>query len=170
MLDNIKDVYKYSIILVSMLLVVSCAKTDIAILQKDMKRYSMIEQELNIKIKLVNAEMIRAIAEYKESHDKAKFNKDKALINNELVKLSKLAKEINIHIVSRELKKYNNLTIKLLEVQAEYVKVMIEQFQNMGEHGNNDAKATQLKYNRKIMALQKEQDKLLKDIIADMYK
>ena len=68
----------------------------------------------------------------------------------------------------KEVKKYHTVTIKLLEIQAEYVKVTINQFENMGEHGNNDAKLTEIKYNKKIRTLQKEQDKLLKNIINDM--
>ena len=73
-----------------------------------------------------------------------------------------------MHIASKEVKKYHTVTIKLLEIQAEYVKVTINQFENLGEHGNNDAKLTEIKYNKKIRTLQKEQDKLLKNIIDDI--
>ena len=151
-----------------LLLITGCAKTDINILQKDISRYSAIEEELNVKIKLVNNQMVEAIDKYKNTKNKAEFDKDNKLINEELIRLLKLAKEVNMHIASKEVKKYHNVTIKLLEIQAEYVKVTIKQFENMGEHGNNDAKLTEIKYNKKIRALQKEQDKLLKNIINDI--
>lgn len=146
----------------------ACAKTDKIILQKDISRYSAIEEELNIKIKLINTQMTSAIAKYKKTNDFAQFEQDNKLINIELVRLLKLAKEVNIHIVSKEVKDYHKITIKLLEIQAKYVKVTIEQFKTLGEHGNNDTKTTQIKYNKKIRALQKQQDKLLKEIIEEI--
>lgn len=149
-------------------LITGCAKTDINILQKDISRYSAIEEELNVKIKLINNQMVKAIEKYKNTKDKNEFDNDNKLINEELLRLLNLAKEVNMHIASKEVKKYHTITIKLLEIQAEYVKVTINQFENMGEHGNNDAKLTEIKYNRKIRALQKEQDKLLKNIINDI--
>lgn len=154
--------------IIILLLITGCVKTDINILQKDISRYSAIEEELNIKIKLVNNQMIKAIEKYKNTKDKQEFDKDNQLINEELTRLLNLAKEVNMHIASKEVKKYHTVTIKLLEIQAEYVKVTINQFENMGEHGNNDAKLTEIKYNKKIRTLQKEQDKLLKNIINDM--
>lgn len=146
----------------------ACAKTDKIILQKDISRYSAIEEELNVKIKLINTQMTSAIAKYKKTNDFAQFEQDNKLINIELVRLLKLAKEVNIHIVSKEVKDYHKITIKLLEIQAKYVKVTIEQFKTLGEHGNNDTKTTQIKYNKKIRALQKQQDKLLKEIIEEI--
>ena len=47
----------------------ACAKTDKALLQKDISRYSAIEEELNIKIKYINQQMTNAIAEYKKTND-----------------------------------------------------------------------------------------------------
>lgn len=146
----------------------ACAKTDTITLQKDISRYSAIEEELNIKIKLINSQMTSAIAKYKKTHDFAQFEQDNKLINDELLRLLQLAKEVNIHIASKEVKNYHKITIKLLEIQAEYVKVTIKQFKTMGEHGNNDAKLTQIKYYRKIRKLQKQQDKLLNEIIEDI--
>ena len=146
----------------------ACAKTDKIILQKDISRYSAIEEELNVKIKLINTQMTSAIAKYKKTGNFAQFEQDNKLINDELIRLLQLAKEVNIHIASKEVKKYHKITIKLLEIQAEYVKVTIEQFKTLGEHGNNDAKSTQIKYNKKIRALQKQQDKLLNEIIEEI--
>lgn len=162
---------KNSLALMAVLLIftlAACAKTDKIILQKDISRYSAIEEELNIKIKLINTQMTSAIAKYKKTNDFAQFEQDNKLINIELVRLLKLAKEVNIHIVSKEVKDYHKITIKLLEIQAKYVKVTIEQFKTLGEHGNNDTKTTQIKYNKKIRALQKQQDKLLKEIIEEI--
>ena len=112
--------------------------------------------------------MTSAIAKYKKTGNFAQFEQDNKLINDELIRLLQLAKEVNIHIASKEVKKYHKITIKLLEIQAEYVKVTIEQFKTLGEHGNNDAKSTQIKYNKKIRALQKQQDKLLNEIIEEI--
>lgn len=162
---------KNSLALLAVLLIftlAACAKTDKIILQKDISRYSAIEEELNVKIKLINTQMTSAIAKYKKTNDFAQFEQDNKLINIELVRLLKLAKEVNIHIVSKEVKDYHKITIKLLEIQAKYVKVTIEQFKTLGEHGNNDTKTTQIKYNKKIRALQKQQDKLLKEIIEEI--
>ena len=53
--------------IIILLLITGCAKTDINILQKDISRYSAIEEELNIKIKLVNNQMIKAIEKYKNT-------------------------------------------------------------------------------------------------------
>lgn len=162
---------KNSLAVMSVLLIftlAACAKTDKIILQKDISRYSAIEEELNVKIKLINTQMTSAIAKYKKTNDFAQFEQDNKLINIELVRLLKLAKEVNIHIVSKEVKDYHKITIKLLEIQAKYVKVTIEQFKTLGEHGNNDTKTTQIKYNKKIRALQKQQDKLLKEIIEEI--
>ena len=162
---------KNSLALMTVLLIftlAACAKTDKIILQKDISRYSAIEEELNVKIKLINTQMTSAIAKYKKTNDFAQFEQDNKLINIELVRLLKLAKEVNIHIVSKEVKDYHKITIKLLEIQAKYVKVTIEQFKTLGEHGNNDTKTTQIKYNKKIRALQKQQDKLLKEIIEEI--
>ncbi len=147
----------------------ACAKTDKALLQKDINRYSAIEEELNIKIKYINQQMTNAIAEYKKTNDFSKFEQQNKQINNDLVNLLKLAKEVNIHIASKEIKKYHNITIKLIEIQSEYVKVMIEQFKTMGEHGKNDTKLTQIKYNRKIRTLQNKQDNLLSEIIEKIH-
>lgn len=146
----------------------ACAKTDKAILQKDISRYSAIEEELNVKIKIINSQMTAAIAKYKKTNDFAQFEQDNKLINEELLRFLQLAKEVEMHIASKEVKKYHKITIKLLEIQSEYVKVTIEQFKTLGEHGNNDAKLTQLKYNKKIRALQKQQDKLLNEIIEEI--
>ena len=148
----------------------ACAKTDKVILQKDISRYSAIEEELNVKIKLINTQMTSSIAKYKKTKDFIKFEQDNTLINDELVNLLNLAKEVNMHIASKEVKRYHKITIKLLKIQAEYVKVTIEQFKTLGEHGNNDAKSTQVKYNSKIRALQKQQDKLLNEIIKEINK
>ena len=112
--------------------------------------------------------MTSAIAKYKKTNNFAQFEQDNKLINNELIRLLKLAKEVNIHIASKEVKNYHKITIKLLDIQAEYVKVTIKQFKTLGEHGNNDAKSTQIKYNKKIRALQKQQDKLLNEIIEEI--
>lgn len=164
-------VKKNSLALLAVLLIfttAACAKTDKVILKKDISRYSAIEEELNVKIKLINTQMTSAIAKYKKTHDFAQFEQDNKLINIELVRLLKLAKEVNIHIVSKEVKNYHKITVKLLEIQAKYVKVTIEQFKTLGEHGNNDAKSTQMKYNKKIRELQKQQDKLLKEIIEEI--
>ncbi len=150
------------------ILISACAKTDIIIIQKDISRYSAIEEELNVKIKLINTQMTSAITKYKQTNDFNQFEKDNRLINDELTRLLKLAKEVNIHIVSKEVKKYHKLNIKLLETQTEYVKVTIQQFKTMGEHGNNNAKLTQIKYNKAIRSLQKEQNKLLKEIIKEI--
>ncbi|WP_242348210.1 hypothetical protein [Mucispirillum schaedleri] len=138
-------------------------------LQKDISRYSAIEEELNIKIKLINTQMTSTIAKYKRTNDFTQFELDNKQINDELLRLLQLAKEVNIYISSKEMKNYHKITIKLIEIQAEYVKVTIEQFKTLGEHGNNDAKSTHLKYNRKIRALQKQQDKLLEEIIEKIY-
>lgn len=146
----------------------ACAKTDKVILQKDISRYSAIEEELNVKIKLINTQMTSSIAKYKKTKDFTQFEQDNTLINDELVNLLSLAKEVNMHITSKEVKRYHKITIKLLKIQAEYVKVTIEQFKTLGEHGNNDAKSTQVKYNSKIRALQKQQDKLLNEIIKEI--
>lgn len=162
---------KNRLALLTILLIIilsACAKTDKIILQKDISRYSAIEEELNVKIKLINKQMTSAIAKYKKTNDFAQFELDNKLINDELLRLLQLAKEVNIHIASKEVKNYHKITVKLLEIQAEYVKVTIEQFKTLGEHGNNDAKATQIKYNRKIRALQKQQDKLLNEIIEEI--
>lgn len=162
---------KNRLALLTILLIIilsACAKTDKIILQKDISRYSAIEEELNVKIKLINTQMTSAIAKYKKTNDFAQFELDNKLINDELLRLLQLAKEVNIHIASKEVKNYHKITVKLLEIQAEYVKVTIEQFKTLGEHGNNDAKATQIKYNRKIRALQKQQDKLLNEIIEEI--
>lgn len=148
----------------------ACAKTDKVILQKDISRYSAIEEELNVKIKLINTQMTSSIAKYKKTKDFIQFEQDNTLINDELVNLLNLAKEVNMHIASKEVKRYHKITIKLLKIQAEYVKVTIEQFKTLGEHGNNDAKSTQVKYNSKIRALQKQQDKLLNEIIKEINK
>ena len=148
----------------------ACAKTDKVILQKDISRYSAIEEELNVKIKLINTQMTSSITKYKKTKDFIQFEQDNTLINDELVNLLNLAKEVNMHIASKEVKRYHKITIKLLKIQAEYVKVTIEQFKTLGEHGNNDAKSTQVKYNSKIRALQKQQDKLLNEIIKEINK
>ena len=88
-----------------LLLITGCAKTDINILQKDISRYSAIEEELNVKIKLVNNQMVEAIDKYKNTKNKAEFDKDNKLINEELIRLLKLKKEVNMHIESKEVKK-----------------------------------------------------------------
>ncbi len=163
---------KNSITLLTLLLIFTisaCAKTDKIMLQKDISRYSAIEEELNIKIKLINTQMTSTIAKYKRTNDFTQFELDNKQINDELLRLLQLAKEENIYISSKEMKNYHKITVKLIEIQAEYVKVTIEQFKTLGEHGNNDAKSTQLKYNRKIRALQKQQDKLLEEIIEKIY-
>lgn len=151
--------------IILLFLVTACAKTDKALLQKDISRYSAIEEELNLKIKYINQQMIAAIAEYKKTSDFKKFEQQNKQINNDLNRLLQLSKEVNVHIASKEIKQYHNITIKLIEIQSEYVKVMIEQFKTMGEHGNNDTKLTQIKYNRKIRALQRKQDDLITEII-----
>ena len=163
---------KNSITLLTLLLIFTisaCAKTDKIMLQKDISRYSAIEEELNIKIKLINTQMTSTIAKYKRTNDFTQFELDNKQINDELLRLLQLAKEVNIYISSKEMKNYHKITVKLIEIQAEYVKVTIEQFKTLGEHGNNDAKSTRLKYNRKIRALQKQQDKLLEEIIEKIY-
>ena len=134
-----------------------------------MIKVSRSVKELNIKIKLINTQMTSTIAKYKRTNDFTQFELDNKQINDELLRLLQLAKEVNIYISSKEMKNYHKITVKLIEIQAEYVKVTIEQFKTLGEHGNNDAKSTQLKYNRKIRALQKQQDKLLEEIIEKIY-
>ena len=69
----------------------ACAKTDKIILQKDISRYSAIEEELNVKIKLINTQMTSAIAKYKKTNDFAQFEQDNKLINISLVRLLKIA-------------------------------------------------------------------------------
>lgn len=147
----------------------SCAKTDTAILQKDISRYSAIEEELNVKIRFINTQMTSSIAAYKKTKDFAKFEQDNKFINDEIGKLMLLTKEVGIHIASKEIKQYHKVTVKLIKIQAEYVSVIIEQFKTEGEHGNNDTKATQIKYNTKIRSLQKEQNELLEKIIKKTY-
>ncbi len=137
---------KNSITLLTLLLIFTisaCAKTDKIMLQKDISRYSAIEEELNIKIKLINTQMTSTIAKYKRTNDFTQFELDNKQINDELLRLLQLAKEVNIYISSKEMKNYHKITVKLIEIQAEYVKVTIEQFKTLGEHGNNDAKSTQ---------------------------
>lgn len=152
-----------------MLIIISCAKTDVGVLKRDIYRYSAIEQELNVKIKLINEQMVKSISEFKQIEDMSKFEKDNLDIENEIKNLLLLAKEIKVYIATKEMQKYHDYTIKSLEIQSEYVKETIRQFKNMGEHDNsNNAKLTQIKYGRKIRAIQKKQTKLLEDIIEEI--
>ena len=64
----------------------------------------------------------------KRTNDFTQFELDNKQINDELLRLLKLAKEVNIYISSKEMKNYHKITVKLIEIQAEYVKVTIEQF------------------------------------------
>lgn len=155
--------------LLSVFLLISCAKTDVNILKKDIDRYSAIEQELNVKIKLINKKMVDSIAKFKESNDLVQFEKDNVEIENELKKLMVLTKEISVYIATKEIKKYHEYTVQSLEIQSEYVRETIRQFKNMGEHDiNNNAKLTQIIYNKKIREIQKKQTKLLENIIEEI--
>ena len=55
--------------------------------------YSAIEEELNIKIKLINTQMTSTIAKYKRTNDFTQFELDNKQINDELLRLLQLAKE-----------------------------------------------------------------------------
>lgn len=155
--------------LLSVFLLISCAKTDVNILKKDIDRYSAIEQELNVKIKLVNEKMVDSIARFKESNNLVQFEKDNVEIENELKKLMVLTKEISVYIATKEIKKYHEYTVQSLEIQSEYVRETIRQFKSMGEHDiNNNAKLTQIIYNKKIREIQKKQTKLLENIIEEI--
>lgn len=155
--------------IIAVLFTISCAKTDLSILKKDIERYVAIEQELNIKINLINEKMVQSISDFKQTDDAAKFEKDNLDIENELKNLLQLSKEIKIYIATKEMQKYHDYTIKSLEVQSEYVKETIRQFKNMGEHDStNNAKLTQVIYGRKIRDIQKKQTKLLKNIVEEM--
>lgn len=163
-----KKIIKITAIL-SVLLVISCAKTDVSILKKDIDRYSAIEQELNVKIKLINEQMVKSISDFKQTNDATKFEKDNLDIENKLKNLLLLTKEIKVYIATKEMQKYHDYTIQSLEIQSEYVRETIRQFKNMGEHDNtNNAKLTQVIYGRKIREIQKKQTKLLKNIVKEM--
>lgn len=158
------------IALFSVLLLLSCAKTDIRVLKKDIDRYSAIEQELNIKIKLINEHMVKAISDFKYSNDAAKFEEDNIYIENELQNLLLLTKEVKDFIVTKEIRKYHKYTVKSLKIQSEYVRETIKQFKTMGEHDkDNNAKLTQIIYGKKIKDIQSKQTKLLEEILKEMY-
>lgn len=163
-----RKISKITVIL-SVLFLISCAKTDINILKRDIDKYSAIEQELNVKIKLINEHMVKSISDFKKTNNMAQFEQDNINIENELQSLLLLSKEVRAYITTKEIKKYHKYTIQSLTIQSEYVRETIRQFKTMGEHdSSNNAKLTQIIYGRKIRDIQKKQTKLLKKIIDEI--
>lgn len=137
-------------------------------LKKDIDRYADLEKELNVRIKSINEEMVTSIAKYKNSNDIVEFDKDNKAIEEEMKKLLILAKEAQVYLTTKEVKKYHEYTIQLIKIQSEYVQESIRQFKNLGELDRaNDATLTRIKYGRKIRKVQNRQNKLLKEILNE---
>lgn len=163
-----KKIIKLTTTLFSVFFISACAATDIGMLKKDIDRYTDLEKELNVRIKSINEEMVASIAKYKNSNDIAEFDKDNKAIEEEMKKLLILAKEAQVYLTTKEVKKYHEYTIQLIEIQAEYVQESIRQFKNLGElDRTNDATLTRIKYGRKIRKVQNKQNKLLKEILNE---
>lgn len=160
---------KLLILLIFIFTSISCAKTDAILLKQDINKYGIIEKELNIKIKMINDEMVESITKFKKSGNMKDFEKDNIAIEMKIKELMQLTKELNTYIQTKEVKKYHYYTIQSLIIQEEYIKETIKQFKTLGEHDiTNNAKLTQVKYGRKIRKIQKKQNEYLKEIIKEM--
>lgn len=146
-----------------------CAKSSIEVINRDINSYSGIERELNEKMKLLNERMILAIDEAKSTKDFTAYEQKYKDILIEFNNLLKVSKDMTSFLTSKEMKKYHNYTIKIIQNQIGLATAQMYQFRNNGEHGGHNAKYTQIKYNTKIRKLKKEQQEIIKRMVLDSH-
>lgn len=157
------------IVLFSLIFVTGCAKTSVEVINRDISSYNGIERELNEKMRLLNERMVLAIDEAKSTQDFTTYEEKYKDILMEFNNLLKISKDMTSLLNSKEMKKYHNYTIKIIQTQIKLVTAQMYQFRYNGEYGGHDAKVTQIKYNTKIRKLKKEQQEVLKRIVNKSY-